>query len=70
MSFPAFWFYLGRLSRVRAGLAGAILNLTSVFGVAGAGLILAAVLALMARPAEPAPLRQAERSGRGPPAGI
>lgn len=67
----AFWFYLRGLRRVSASLAGAMLNLTPVFGVAGgylflgerlaplqwlgAGLILAAVLALVARPAEPAP---------------
>ncbi|MBL8055822.1 MAG: DMT family transporter [Anaerolineales bacterium] len=67
----AFWFYLHGLRRVRASLAGAMLNLTPVFGVAGgylflgerlaslqwlgAGLILAAVLGIVVRPAEPAP---------------
>lgn len=62
----AFWLYLRALSQVRASLAGAMLNLTSVFGVAGAyfflgerltpaqwlggGLILGAVLAILWRP--------------------
>ncbi len=68
----AFWFYLRGLSRVSASLAGAMLNLTPVFGVAGgylflgerlappqwlgAGLILASALAIVMRPPEPATL--------------
>jgi drug/metabolite transporter (DMT)-like permease len=41
----AFWFYLYGLSRVRASLAGVMLNLTPVFGVGGAVLFLGERLA-------------------------